>query len=291
MLATLSDITTDLLNIFPGYDISVGVLRLDKVDPLISGNKWFKLRYYLEDAQHLGMKRFVTFGGAWSNHLLAVAATAKLGQMSSRGIIRGERPAVLSATLEQCASFGMELEFVSRDEYRDKETLLSAADEYLIPEGGYGEKGALGAGTIFDCTDFAFTHCCCAAGTGTMMAGLINRMESSQQLTGISVLKNNPSLQSSVSALLTADRANNWEIMGNYHFGGYAKHTPALISFMNSFYQSTGIPTDFVYTGKLMYAVTDLVKQGHFPAGSRLLVIHSGGLQGNRSMEKGKLMF
>jgi 1-aminocyclopropane-1-carboxylate deaminase len=161
---------------------------------------------------------------------------------------------------------------------------------YLVPEGGYGEKGASGASTILDHTDYDFTHCCCAVGTGTMMAGLINAVSPTQEITGISVLKNSLSQESEVGQLVTNKR-NNWTLQHDYHFGGYAKHSPLLIDYMNEFYRATGIPSDFVYTAKLFYAVQDLAGHDFFPPGSRLLLIHSGGLQGNRSFEKGMLIF
>lgn len=290
MQSAPDNITTDLLTLFPGTGISVAVLRLDRFDPVVSGNKWFKLNYYIEEAHRLQKKRIVTFGGAWSNHIVATAAVAKREGFVSTGIIRGERPAVLSATLEQAISFGMDLQFISREEYREKQIPGLTGDEYLIPEGGYGEKGALGASTILECTNYDFTHCCCAVGTGTMIAGLIHACNNSQEVIGISVLKNNLSLEPNVHSLLT-NKDNRWKILTQYHFGGYAKHTPALLRFMNDFYQTTGIPTDFVYTAKLFYAISELISNRYFPGGSRVLVVHSGGLQGNRSIEKGKLMF
>jgi 1-aminocyclopropane-1-carboxylate deaminase len=281
------------LPLFTEKQVEVSVLRLDKIDPFISGNKWFKLRYYLEDAKKQNKKTIVTFGGAWSNHILATAAACRMNNLNSIGIIRGEEPSKLSPTLVQAKEAGMELIFISREEYQRKTIpeKLNSDEYYFIGEGGYGIKGAEGAATILDyCKKENYTHICCATGTGTMMAGLINGTSASTTVTGISVLKNNFNLEENVKSLLT-NTTGRFTITHGYHFGGYAKHQPELIDFMNNFYKETGVPTDFVYTGKLFFAVTDLIKEDYFLPGSRLLVIHSGGLQGNVSLGKATLIF
>jgi 1-aminocyclopropane-1-carboxylate deaminase len=168
---------------------------------------------------------------------------------------------------------------------------LLEEDAYIIPEGGYGATGAKGASTILDFCNKDYTHYCCAVGTGTMMAGLINAAIAGQQVTGISVLKNNLELNEQIIALLNDNNKTGWQLLHDYHFGGYAHHQPALIRFMNEFYKRTKIPSDFVYTGKLFYAVQDLIEKDFFPSGSKVLVIHSGGLQGNESLNKGTLIF
>jgi 1-aminocyclopropane-1-carboxylate deaminase/D-cysteine desulfhydrase-like pyridoxal-dependent ACC family enzyme len=274
--------------------VEISVLRLDKIHPDISGNKWFKLKFYLDDAISKNTQTIATFGGAWSNHILATAAACRLKNLRSIGIIRGEEPKEYSYTLHKSAEYGMKLIFISRIEYSEKivpPELLTHA--YIIDEGGYGEKGVAGAATIADFYRHQnFTHICCAAGTGTMMAGLIRAASASQAVVGISVLKNNTSLVTQIKSLLTnEEKKKKYTFVEDYHFGGYAKYTPALIDFMNKFYRDTSIPTDFVYTGKLIYGVFDLAAKGYFPANSRLLVIHSGGLQGNQSLRNGKLIF
>jgi 1-aminocyclopropane-1-carboxylate deaminase len=294
MLAPFSTVTihTDTPgNVFgPGVDISV--LRLDEVHPVISGNKWFKLRYYIDEAKTLGKKNIVTFGGAWSNHIVATAAACRMNELKSTGLIRGEEPAQLSPTLMQAKEYGMQLLFLSRAHYSDKQLPALFADDYLIAEGGYGPTGARGAASILDHISADYTHYCCAVGTGTMMAGLINASGPHQQVVGISVMKNNRQLDDRVRDLvLQGNESHSWQLLHDYHFGGYAKYEPSLLQFMNDFYRRTGIPSDFVYTGKLFYAVNDLVQRGYFPPGSRLLLIHSGGLQGNASLGKGTLMF
>lgn len=286
------NISIDDVTDFFQNDVQVSVLRLDKIHALISGNKWFKLRYYIIEALAQNKKTIITFGGAWSNHIIATAAACKLYGLNAIGIIRGEEPATPSATLLQAKAMGMQLVFIKREDYRHQSIPdnITISDAYMIHEGGYGVTGAKGAATIYDYMDESFTHICCAVGTGTMMAGLINASAAHQQVVGISVMKNNFSLQQAIQSL-TGKEKNNWHLLHDHHFGGYAKHTPELTGFMNSFYRSTGIPTDFVYTAKLFYAVKALAGKNYFSAGSRLLLIHSGGLQGNSSLAKGTLMF
>jgi 1-aminocyclopropane-1-carboxylate deaminase len=269
------------------------VLRLDKIHSLISGNKWFKLRYYLEDARKLKKKTIVTFGGAWSNHIHATAAACKLIGLNSIGIIRGEEAAALSSTLINARQLGMKLIFINRTDYHNKNfpPLINNEDFYIINEGGFGEKGVAGAATILDhCNKMDYTHICCAAGTGTMTAGLIRSAALSNIIVSISVLKNNYHLNDDVKSLSGITEIKI-ALIHDYHFGGYAKHKPELFFFMNDLYKQSGIPTDFVYTGKLFFGVSDLLEKDFFPPGSRILIIHSGGLQGNESLGNGTLIF
>lgn len=273
--------------------IEVSVLRLDKIHPLISGNKWFKLQYYIEEAKRQQKNGLLTFGGAWSNHIIATAAAASMNGLQSTGIIRGKEPAVYSPTLVAASELGMHLYFTNREAYSNKEIPgeIDQSSQLLIPEGGYGIIGALGAAGISQYFNReSFTHICCAVGTGTMLAGLINSSLPQQQLTGISVMKNNNSLEEAVRSLLH-DPARDFTILHDFHEGGYAKHNPGLIAFMNEWMRLTGIPSDLVYTGKLFLAITRLAADGYFPLQSRLLLIHSGGLQGNASLSKETLIF
>ncbi len=267
----------------------VHVLRLDRVHPLISGNKWYKLRFYLETAKAQG-KNIITFGGAYSNHLLATAAACRLEGIRCAGIIRGEAPPTYSPTLKDAASMGMELHFITREAYRQKQVpaSFSEANWLIVPEGGYGLYGMQGAATI-PVSPGAFDHICCAVGTGTMMAGLLQPAPGTTAITGFSALKNHQNLPQEIDRLL-APAARPYTIRHDFHFGGYAKYTPELIRFMNELYDHTGIPTDFVYTAKLFYGVRALLEQAPEYSGN-LLVIHSGGLQGNRSLPKGTLIF
>ncbi len=288
-------ITVDKIN-FPSIadkSLEVSVLRIDKIHSIISGNKWFKIRYYLEEAKQLNKETIVTFGGAYSNHIVATAAVCKKYDFESIGIIRGEKPDAFSPTLLQAQEMGMEFFFANRKDYKSKNIpeQLRSDKFYFINEGGFGEKGADGAATILDyCDKNNFTHYCCAVGTGTMIAGLVKAALPGQSTIGISVMKNNFDLEKNVRSLLR-NNENNFQIIHDYPFGGYAKYTPSLITFMNEFYQQTLIPSDFVYTGKLFYAVNDLIQKKFFPADSKLLIVHCGGLQGNRSLKKGTLNF
>lgn len=292
----LKAITTDkvMLPQFASHGIEMDMLRLDKIHPLISGNKWFKLRYYLEEARQQNKKRVITFGGAWSNHLLATAAACQLFRFRCTGIIRGEKPAVLSGILQQVAALGMHLVFLDRSAYAAQEipAELRMEENYFIQQGGYGVLGAKGAAGIADFMDPSanYSHILCATGTGTMLAGLIRSEPGQREFVGISVLRNNFSLEEEVRRLLPG-KTNHFTLLNDYHFGGYAKHTEELIRFMNNWYSATGIPTDFVYTGKLCFATADLAEKNFFPAGSRILLIHSGGLSGNASLKKGTLIF
>ncbi|MGZ8552614.1 MAG: 1-aminocyclopropane-1-carboxylate deaminase/D-cysteine desulfhydrase [Chitinophagaceae bacterium] len=287
-----NDISVDNISSFYEKEIEVAVLRLDKISPLVSGNKWFKLRYYLEEAKAQHKKGILTFGGAWSNHVLATAVICNMVGLKSIGIIRGEEPQKHSATLIKAKELGMQLIYISRTAYQNKEipTGLNTSEYHIVNEGGYGSVGAKGGSTILDYCNRSYTHYCCAAGTGTMMAGLINAVSPSQQVLGISVMKNNTALDDRIQELVIINGKNR-KLIHDYHFGGYAKQQPALLGFMNEFYKQTHIPSDFVYTGKLFYAISDLIGKNYFPAGSKLLVIHSGGLQGNISLPPGTLIF
>lgn len=288
----LNNITVDDISSFYKKEIEVAVLRLDKISPLVSGNKWFKLRYYLEETKVREKKGIITFGGAWSNHIIATAAICQMNGLKAIGIIRGEEPKRLSITLLNAKEMGMQLYFISREAYQNKEVPASInKDEYLIVnEGGYGETGTKGASDILNYCSKPYTHYCCAVGTGTMMAGIINAISPGQQVTGISVMKNNIGLEIMIQTLVT-NKEITWQLNHDYHFGGYAKHQPGLLSFMNEFYNQTNIKSDFVYTGKLFYAMSDLIEKNYFPQGSKLLLIHSGGLQGNESLPDGTLIF
>lgn len=279
------------------HNVMLDVLRLDKIDPIISGNKWFKLKYYLEGAIQNRQKRVLTFGGAWSNHIVATASAAKKAGLESIGIIRGEKAAILSQTLLMAASLDMKLVFVSRELYNQKKNpsfIEQLKGEYehpcIIPEGGEGETGIKGAAEILHLADIEkYTHLICAVGTGTLLSGIVAGSLPHQQITGVPVLKGFSNW--APPGGVTKQLRQRIHIEAGYHMGGYAKKSGVLIDFMNQFYQQTNIPSDFVYTGKLFFSTIDLIKKDYFPTGSRLLAIHSGGLQGNDSLPPGTLIF
>ena len=278
-------------------NIRVSALRLDKIHPVISGNKWFKLKYYIKDAQTQKKDHLVTFGGAYSNHIIATAAAGTLFGFKTTGIIRGEQPQKLSHTLLLAQEYGMKLMFATREEYRAKKVprkIYEISDKvYLVNEGGYGPLGVKGAAEILDhCKKEKFSHIACAVGTSTMMAGLIKAGLSYQEIIGVAITKDEQGLKDELLRVLPAKEKNKeFQLVNEYHFGGYAKHKMELVNFMNQFFKDTGIPTDFVYTGKLFFGILDMIRNNSFPGDSNILVIHSGGLQGNLSLPKRTLIF
>ncbi len=274
------------------------VLRIDLIHPIISGNKWFKLKYHLQEAKRLGKTGLISFGGAFSNHLLATACAAALEGLDSVAIVRGEEPADYSPTLLQLRQYGMQLIFVSREAYKNKTELQDNLSQrfnnyYWINEGGQSEWGIKGATEIHSLVPASdHSHIICAVGTGTMLTGIINSSRPNQHIIGIPVLKIADHQHNDLLSFLKKNTTNDrYTILYNHHEGGYAQKNESLIRFMNEFYQQHLIPTDFVYTGKLIKAVYQLVEQGYFPTSSKLLMIHSGGLQGNRSLPVGSLDF
>ena len=292
----IQNIEIQKLGHFSNDLISTDILRLDLLHPVVSGNKWFKLQYYLQEALDTGKTTVASFGGAYSNHIVAMAFAAKEMGLQSIGVIRGEAASILSPTLLQAKEYGMELRFVDRERYRNKEKMMQEWNNlglYWINEGGYGPIGAKGAADILTILDTSrYTHIICAVGTGTMMAGLIKTAGSWQAVVGISVLKNHVALENEIRWLLgPAEKQRSFSLLHDYHFGGYAKHPPGLIAFMRDMWLTEKVPTDIVYTSKLLFSVKDLIEKNYFPPGSKLLLIHSGGLQGNKSLEPDRLPF
>jgi 1-aminocyclopropane-1-carboxylate deaminase len=295
------NITCDEIHcpLFREKNIRVDVLRLDKIHPVISGNKFFKLKYHLQHARQYRYNGVLTFGGAWSNHLVATACAARLNHLPSIGMVRGEKPMLYSETLKQAADFGMQFDFLPRHLYRQKENpeFLHTLQKkypgyYIIPEGGGGKRGILGASEIMNHVKKEnYTHIACAIGTGAMYSGILRNTLPGQKILGIPVLKGFTELNNHLSAYIGKNRQPDCHFFPDYHFGGYARYPAALLEFMNAFYTATSIPTDFVYTAKLFYAISHLARKNFFAAGSRVLVIHSGGLQGNSSLKKGTLNF
>lgn len=280
---------------WPGTHALTDVLRLDELHPLISGNKWFKLKYSLETAHAEGKERITTFGGAFSNHIVATACACKLAGFRSRGIIRGEESVTPSFTIQTAREYGMELEFISRTGFKALRgsgfALKNSGNDFIIPEGGAGAEGVRGAAEILDHVPLnRYTHIFCATGTGTTAAGLLQRMDKSQQLICINVLKGG-SFQQEDILRLSGMPGNNLNIRNEFHFGGYAKYTPELIRFMNSFYGQTGVPSDRIYTAKLFYAWQEMIKKELNNPAVHILLVHSGGLTGNASLPKRTLIF
>ncbi len=218
-------------------NISLSILRLDKIHPVVSGNKIFKLHYFLIDAINSPHKKIITFGGAYSNHLAAAAFACKQNGLKSIGMVRGEKPKVLSHTLQFCLQQGMQLEFITRQDYSKKEDELFLesmvqrfGEHTLIPEGGFGEQGVKGAALMAEyIKKEKYSHICCAAGTATTFAGLVTASTKQQLVIGFSVLKDIHEIKNKIQYLLTNDQYKNYLLVTDYHFGGYAKKTKELI--------------------------------------------------------------
>lgn len=278
--------------------VKISMLRLDEIHPIISGNKLFKLSFFLEEALNSAHKKVITFGGAYSNHLAATAIACIKSGLQCIGIVRGEMPALFSPTLLFCKENGMQLVFISRESYKrkgEKEFINGLKNEYgehvLIPEGGFSIKGKEGASLICNyISDKNFTHICLPVGTATTFAGISEGNKGKSELIGFNVLKGINDVNKRFSEL-KVNPEEKYSITNDYHFGGYAKRRNELISFMNEFYKRHQIPLDFVYTAKMMFGVDDLVRKKYFPPGSEILCIHTGGLQGNKSLPMGTLIY
>ncbi len=258
--------------------------------PFISGNKWWKLKYNLEEAARHKHHTLLTFGGAYSNHIYATAAAANELGLKSIGIIRGEEVLPLNHTLAFAESCGMKLHYISREVYRLKaeETFIQKlhsqfGDFYLLPEGGTNElagKGVAEFGAIL-INEVDFDYLCLPVGTGGTMAGFVHGMNGRKNILGFSVLKGGGFLNDEVKRWLR-DSIDNWSIVEDYHFGGYAKTTDELIKFIDVFEKQHQLPLDQVYMGKMMFGVFDLIQKGSFKKGSTVLALHTGGLQGKK---------
>ncbi len=272
------------------YNVSLTVKREDLIHPHISGNKYRKLKYNIAFAKANTYKTLLTFGGAYSNHIAATALAGMHYGFQTVGVIRGEELGVdlektlkENTTLAQAVSCGMQLKFVSREMYKQKEEasvlrLLKKEypDAYMLPEGGTNELAIKGCEEILAEADLSYDYICCAVGTGGTISGIINSSSPSQKILGFPALKGN-FLNAELEKLTTKP---NWGLQQAYHFGGYAKVTEELVSFINDFKKTHGILLDPIYTGKMMFGIFDLISKGYFPQNSRILAIHTGGLQG-----------
>lgn len=294
--AILQQIHDDL---FVEKQVNVQVLRLDLLHPVVSGNKLFKLHYFLTEALAAEHKTILTFGGAYSNHLAATAYACRLLGLNCIGIVRGEEPPVLSPTLQQCINDGMQLQFVSRQVYDDKKVASFVAglqrrpgDYCLVPEGGFHPLGAKGAALIMDLLqDKPATHICTASGTATTTAGLVMAAHPAQQIISIPVLKGITDTATRIQELTGKPAPANLQVLPGYHFGGYAKKNDELITFMNHCRLAYQLPLDFVYTAKMFFGVMDSIRNNYFEPGSEIICLHTGGLQGNKSLPLNTILF
>lgn len=270
----------------PNTTVSLFIKRDDLLHPHISGNKFRKLKYNLAEAKARNYHKLLTFGGAFSNHIVAVAAAGKDFGFQTIGIIRGEELAhqiTTNPSLQFAQDCGMHLEFISREQYRHKNERASLefwqkkyGEIYILPEGGTNALAVKGCEEILTAADEVYDFICCAVGTGGTISGIINSAKPNQKIIGFPALKGD-FLQEDIRNFT---HENNWELCTDYHFGGYAKVTPELIHFLNEFYAQYQIPLDPIYTGKMVFGVLQLIQENYFPHGSKILLIHTGGLQG-----------
>ncbi|WP_276498770.1 1-aminocyclopropane-1-carboxylate deaminase/D-cysteine desulfhydrase [Pontibacter litorisediminis] len=276
--------------------VELWVKREDLLHPHISGNKWRKLKYNLQEARQQGHHTLLTFGGAYSNHIAATAAAGKEYGFKTVGIIRGEERLPLNPTLRFATSCGMQLHYISREKYRLKaepvflEELQQAFGQvYLLPEGGTNLLAVKGCTEIVQDIDLKYDYICCAMGTGGTLAGIVAGLAGEKQVLGFPALKGGEFLQQEVEGLVQAYSGHtysNWHLLTGYHFGGYAKVKPELLAFMEDFKKQHHIPLEPIYTGKMMYGLFDLIRQGYFARGSRVVAVHTGGLQGNAGFQE-----
>lgn len=281
----------DLKKIFD-HNIELYIKRDDLIHSEISGNKWRKLKYNLEEARKQGYNSILTYGGAWSNHLHATAFACKLLGFQSIGIIRGEKPPVLSSMLLDAINNGMKLHFISRSAYQKKEdeteieNLMKIWGKfYRIPEGGNNSYGIMGCEEIMNEIKITPTHIAVSCGTGTTISGLLRSTNSNINLIGFSALKDGSFLNKTIDLNLN-DSSRHYLINSEYSFGGYGKINDELIEFIYQFYLTFQILLDPVYTGKMMFGLFDMIKKNKFKEGAKIIAIHTGGLQGIRGYPK-----
>jgi 1-aminocyclopropane-1-carboxylate deaminase len=270
--------------------IELFIKREDLIHPFIAGNKWRKLTYILQDASSKNKKHLLTFGGAYSNHLLAVACAGAKYNYKTTGLVRGEE--VNNHMLGLCKWFGMKLIFIDRESYRNKTKLFDEYfsennEAYFINEGGAGELGAKGCGEILNGIENDYSHVFCSVGTGCTIEGLINYVKENKlhsSIEGVVVLKGGDFLQKQIEEKNFNEA--NWRLHQGFHEGGYAKTTPELLAFIQNFSAQTGILIDQVYEGKMMKAIFTLAQENYFKKGSKILAIHCGGTLGMLSVVK-----
>lgn len=261
------------------FNVNLFIKRDDLIHPEISGNKWRKLKYNIEQAKSENKDIILTFGGAYSNHITATAAAGKYIGLKTIGIIRGEEHQPLNKSLQFAKDCGMQLLYLNREDYKNKKYshLIShiSSSPFILPEGGANELALKGCAEIVDELDIDFDFICCACGTGTTITGIAANLKPHQSAIGIAVLKHDKLLEELEDKFSIQNSKLN---IHNYHFGGYAKTTPELIQFIKNFYNEHQILLDYVYTGKMMFGIFDLIAQNYFPENTTIIVVHTGGV-------------
>jgi 1-aminocyclopropane-1-carboxylate deaminase/D-cysteine desulfhydrase-like pyridoxal-dependent ACC family enzyme len=276
--------------------ITLYLKREDLLHPSVPGNKWRKLKYNLREARKQQKTTLVTFGGAYSNHIAAVAAAGQEFGFQTIGYIRGEAHAVLNPTLTYAQSCGMHLHYLDRETYRQKQgsgflqnIQAQHPAAYILPEGGTNLLAVPGCAEIINDIDVPYKYICCACGTGGTLAGIIAGLKGENQVIGFPALKGGSFLTTDIATLIreyTGQTYANWHLQTGYHFGGYARIKPDLITFIQDFKTRHQVQLEPIYTGKMLYGIYDLVQKGFFPPGSTIITIHTGGLQGLAGLEE-----
>lgn len=274
---------------------NVFIKREDLIHPEISGNKWRKLKYNLLEAERLQKKTLLTFGGAYSNHIYSVAAAGKEYGFKTIGFIRGEAYNPLNPTLSFAEANGMELRYLNRADYKNRnninfqnDIIKQFNDAYLIPEGGSNSLAVKGCAEIINDIEIEFDYICCACGTGGTLAGITAGLQNNRKSIGFSILKGGGFLKEDVKNLIknyNGKEFNNWDIILDYHFGGYAKINYELINFIGDFEKTNKIQLDPVYTGKMFFGIQDLIIKGYFKKHDKIIAVHTGGIQGIEGMK------
>ena len=276
--------------------IELYIKREDEIHPFVSGNKFRKLKYNIQEAKKTNKNTLLTFGGAFSNHIVATAVAGYLTDFKTIGVIRGEELGLdvtetlsNNTTLKNSYEHNMQFEFVSRELYRKKleDSFINNLKEkygdfYLIPEGGTNDLAIKGCEEILTVSDAKFDYICCAVGTGGTISGVINASSKHQKVIGFPALKGD-FLFDDIKKLTSK---SNWSLQTNYHFGGYAKYTDELIRFINDFNKDTGVLLDPIYTVKMIFGILDMIKKNQFKKGSKILAIHTGGIQGTEGFNQ-----
>ncbi|HSW56234.1 MAG TPA: pyridoxal-phosphate dependent enzyme [Ignavibacteriaceae bacterium] len=276
--------------------IALFIKREDLNHPAMSGNKWHKLKYNLQEARKQGKDTLLTFGGAYSNHIYAVAAAGKIFNYKSIGIIRGEEHLPLNSTLSFAKDSGMKIYYLDRTSFRNKNSpeIINQLQEkfgdfYLLPEGGTNDYAVKGCSEIISKINIDFDYVCCPCGTGGTLAGLISGLNGDKYSLGFAVLKGASFLKENVQSLLQNSNNSslkNWDINLDYHFGGYVRTDSVLLDFINRFTSHTKIPIEPIYTGKMLFGIYDLASKGFFKEGSQIIALHTGGLQGLKGLSE-----